>query len=173
MRRISFALICAFIIVLLTSCSQPMTSVESAAVACTKTVQESMYSKRSFELTDDIVYEAFVIVEDVEHADDINEKYLTIKDNKGYREYIAIEYAASNKMGVMYDDTAYFQVYIEEDGTYDYEYIGNRDYYYEIVDKEMRASLWRLDRMTDTPAESATISAKKIAKEVGCNVYEG
>lgn len=172
MKRLLFAIAIIMSAFWLCSCGQSLSSKESLAVDCVKDLQSYLVSQRTLDLTDDITFESYLFTDDVKSRTDANYDELTVIGNAAYREYIIIPYAASNKMGVMIDDVANYKVWLNDNGSYSYKYIGNNDDYADWKDIESHPdiSLFHMDRDVDSPASTETISAKTIAKEVGCSV---
>lgn len=169
-----YILVFVFAFCFLSACGQSLSQTESLSASCVKDLQSSLVSQRSLELTGDITFESYLFTDDVSSREDADYDELTVDGNSAYREYIVIPYAASNAMGVMLDDVAYYKVKRNEDGSSSsYKYIGNNDDYndWENVKDHKDISLFHMDRDVDSPASSETISANKIAQEVGCAVH--
>ena len=165
-------LLLGFFFFILSACGNSLSQTESLAVSCTKHLQSFLVSQRSLELTGDIMFESYLFTDDVSSRPNVDYDELTVVDNSAYREYIIIPYAASNKMGVMLDDVAYYKITRDADGSGSYKYIGDSEEYndWENIEDHKDLSLCRMDREIDSPVSSETISAKTVATEVGCSV---
>ena len=174
MKKLFLSITIALSVFALCSCGSSLSAKESVAVECVKDLQSYLVSQRTLELTDDITFESYLFTDDVKSRTDADYEELSVVGNSAYREYIIVPYAASNKMGVMLDDVAYFKVRLNDDGSYSYKYIGNNDDYadWKNIESHKDISLFHMDRDVDSPASTETISAKTVAKEVGCSVIK-
>lgn len=173
MMRKTICLVFVFILsILLCSCGQELSEKGSLAASCVKDLKYSLVSQRTLELTDDITFESYLFTDDVASNSDADYDELTVIDNSAYREYIIIPYAASNAMGVMIDDVAYYKVRLNESGGYGFKYIGDNDDLndWQNIQGHKDISLFYMDRDVDSPVSTEIISAEAVAKEVGCSV---
>lgn len=172
MKKIVFPLFAFVIVLSLCACGQSLSQKESLATSCVEDLKSSLVSQRTLELTDDITFESYLFTDDVSSNPDADYNELTVIDNSAYREYIIVPYAASNAMGVMIDNVAYYKVRLNDNGNYEFKYIGDNDDLndWENIQDHKDISLFYMDRDVDSPVSTETISADVIAKKVGCSV---
>ena len=172
MKLKTLIIVMALFAVTLCSCGQALSEKESLAASCVEDLKTSLVSQRTLELTDDVTFESYLFTDDVGSNTDADYNELTVIDNAAYREYVIIPYAASNAMGVMIDNVAYYKVRLNESGNYEFKYIGdNNDLNdWQNIKDHKDISLFYMDRDVDSPASTESISADVVAKEVGCTV---
>lgn len=153
----------------LCSCGgQSLSAKESVAVECANNLKSTLVSQTSLELTGNVLYETYQATTDKEE--------LISRDDNGttYRDYIIIPYAASNKMGVMIDNYAFYYIQMNEDGTYRYKYLGDRGDFESALDDDnyYGIRMYRTDYDIIHSYAQEEIPADIIAKEVGCSVRQ-